>query len=157
VIADPSITGSLSSSGGKSRYGWYHTPVTVTFHCTDGTGALVPPGCPDAVTLSGNGKGQSVSESIYARDGGTATVHVTGIDIDRNKPTVKVTGVKNGHTYFNPPTLKCVATDKLSGVASCKIKTRKKSSHGIATVSYTATATDKAGNTAVVTGSYKID
>jgi adhesin/invasin len=156
VIANPSINASLSSSTTKSTYGWYRTAVTVTFGCADGTGALVAPGCPTPVTLSASKQNQMVTETIYARDGGTATVQVNGINIDRIKPTVTVTGATNGHSYPTPRKLTCNASDQLSGIASCKIATHKGTSHGVTTVSYTATATDKAGNTATTKGAYKI-
>jgi hypothetical protein len=155
-VTNPSITASKSSQVAKSKYGWYRTPVTVTFKCIDGTGALLKPDCPDPVTLTKSKKNQSVTETIVATDGGTATVHLTGINIDRVKPTVKVTGVKKGHTYKRAPKLHCKATDHLSGIASCKITTHKKTSHGVKTITYTAKATDKAGNTKTVTGTYKI-
>jgi hypothetical protein len=56
---------------------------------------------------------------------------VTGIDIDRDKPEVAVV---NG---------RCKATDDLSGVRSCRLRT----AHGGTVL--VAIATDKAGNRAV--------
>ncbi len=74
------------------------------------------------------------------------------INLDKVKPKVAVKGVKSGHTYAKSPHLRCVASDGLSGVASCKIAKKKHRK----TVDYTATATDKAGNVATVHGHYKL-
>ena len=56
---------------------------------------------------------------------------VDGIDIDRDKPEISIV---NG---------KCKATDELSGVKSCRLKT---SANGKVII---AIATDKAGNRAI--------
>lgn len=142
---DPLITATLSSSAPVSSFGWYHTPVTVTFHCTATSAPLTAP-CPATVTLSSDGGGQSVSRTVQAADGGAATVAVTGIDIDQTPPVLRVVGLGGAD-----PRPRCVATDALSGVASCTI-TRHTS--GTRT-SYVARATDRAGNVTVVRGHYR--
>jgi hypothetical protein len=75
-------------------------------------------------------------------DGGSASVVVDGIDIDRTGPAVRITGVKGGKTYRNPPTPRCKASDALSGLASCLLdKTRIDKR-----VTVVVTAIDLAGN-----------
>jgi hypothetical protein len=149
--SDPTLTATVKSAHAKTRFGWYRTAVTVTFHCVANGAPLTSP-CPTAVTLTHNGGGQSVTRTITATDGGAATVAVRGINIDETPPTVRVTGVRNGATYFGVvPVAHCVARDGLSGVASCTIT---RHTHGTLTT-YTATARDKAGNVATVSGSYR--
>jgi hypothetical protein len=81
-----------------------------------------------------------------------ATAAVHGIDIDKHRPSVQVTGVKNGKTYHGSlPTPHCVADDALSGVSSCHLSVH----HRGAITKYRATATDRAGNKATVHGSYR--
>jgi hypothetical protein len=105
------------------------------------------------VTLSHNGGGQSVTRTVTATDGGAATVVVSPINIDKTPPKVRVSGVRNGATYNGVvPVAHCVAKDPLSGVASCHLTQH---THGV-TTTFTATAKDRAGNKATVTGHYRI-
>jgi Bacterial Ig-like domain (group 3) len=155
---DPSITAHLSSARPRSRDGWYRTPVTITFSC-QANGAPLTGACPAAVTLSGNGAGQSVTRTISAGNGGAATIAVSGIDIDQTPPAVKIAGARDGGIYEKAPTAACASTDQLSGVASCTIHTRRSTSRSglaVTTVRYTLKATDKAGNTSTTHGAYKI-
>ena len=141
---DPILTATLSSRSGRHN-GWYRSPVTVRFHCTITTEALTSE-CPSPVTLTANGGGQSVSRTIIASDGGAATRVVSGIDIDRTAPAVRLTGVRNGATYFaGGPAAHCVATDALSGLDRCTVTTTRNGNRLI----WTARATDRAGNVTV--------
>lgn len=138
---DPVVTASVSSTKAP-RNGWYSAPVTVTFDCEE-TSAELTDACPAPVTLSGSAAGQSVTRTIIAVDGGASTAVVSGINIDRVRPAVRITGVRAGATYFAAgPTAGCRASDKLSGVATCTVK---RTTSGRRVV-YVATATDKAGN-----------
>ncbi|MBD8608537.1 immunoglobulin domain-containing protein [Aeromicrobium sp. CFBP 8757] len=140
---DPTITATVSSAHPRTSYGWYRSAVTVTFTCTTNGAALTEP-CPAPVRFSGRGAGQSVTRTISSVDGGVATAVVSGINIDNQRPTLKIRGVKKGGVYGpRAPKARCVAKDSLSGVASCKVSTRKRGT----TVTVTATATDRAGNT----------
>jgi hypothetical protein len=149
---DPTIVAHLTSAQAKTRFGWYRSAVKVTFTCTtDGAGLVTP--CPGAVNLTHAGAAQSVTRTITATDGGSATAAVHGINIDLTKPAVVVTGVRNGGVYRGwAPRARCIATDQLSGVASCVLTQTVKNE----TVTYKATATDKAGNVSTATGSYRV-
>jgi predicted outer membrane repeat protein len=145
-----SITATLSSRYPKTGYGWYRSPVTVTFHCkTDGAPLTHP--CPKPVTLRRNGRGQSVTGTITVTYGGTATVTVSGINIDQTRPVITVHGVVSGRTYDAPGPRKitCTATDKLSGLAGpCTLAITRTP----ARVAWRATATSKAGVRGTATG-----
>jgi hypothetical protein len=127
---DPEITARVLSKFPQSKSGWYRTPVEVLFSCRP-HGSELAEDCPLQVTLKKSDEGQSVSRTVHAVDGGAATVVVDGIDIDRDDPEVSIV---NG---------KCKATDKLSGVKTCKLRSLG-DGHVI------AIAIDKAGNRAVV-------
>jgi hypothetical protein len=156
---DPTIAARLSSSHAKTRYGWYRSPVAVTFTCTT-DGAPLTAGCPAGVRLARNGAGQSVTRTITATNGGAATVVVSGIDIDQTKPIVKLAGIHRGATYDGTaPKARCAARDSLSGIAACKLRRHETTSHqglDITTVRYTATATSRAGNTATGAAKYRV-
>lgn len=148
---DPTIRATVTSSAPDSRYGWYRGSVTVTFHCT-ANGAPLAQRCPAAVRLTHSGAAQSVTRTVTAADGGIATVSVRGISVDNIAPHVSVSGIANRATYAGTvPTVRCVAKDTVSGLRSCTI-TRHTS--GTRTT-YTAVATDRAGNTARTSGSYR--
>jgi hypothetical protein len=138
---DPRITARVTSTR-ASHHGWYGAPVTVSFQCV-ADGAALATACPSPVTLRANAAGQSATGTVSAVDGGVATVSVTGIDIDAVKPTVRIAGAKRGTTYRGvTPTPRCVARDRLSGVASCRLI-----HHTVgARVRWKAVATDQAGN-----------
>ncbi len=148
---DPTVTARLSSSSPKSG-GWYRTPVTVRFTCVAGSAALAS-ACPAPVTLTSDGKGQRVTRQVRAVDGGVTTVAVAGINIDRTRPSVRITGVRAGATYHGTgPKVRCKATDKLSGVASCSIRKSRTGKR----VTATATARDNAGNVSRVRVTYRL-
>jgi hypothetical protein len=150
-VTPPSLTATASSTKAKSAAGWYAAPVTVSFTCTAGSAPLAAP-CPAPVTLSSSGAGQSVSRTITDTAGRSAQAGVTGINIDTVAPTVAIKGVKKGKAYPRKKKPTCVATDALSGVASCVISQKKKGKKYVVT----AVATDKAGNTATATLTYKL-
>jgi hypothetical protein len=149
--ADPSISATITSSRRVTRFGWYRRPVTVTFRCIT-HGAPLADVCPAAVHLTRNGGAQSVARSITATNGGAATVVVSGINIDRIAPTVRVRGLSDGALYRGrAPLGRCVGHDAISGLASCRIVRHPSG----AVTHYVATATDRAGNRATAVGSYR--
>lgn len=150
AYAAPGLTSTLSSSTAP-RAGFYGTPVTVSFACTGSR----PVTCPAPVTLRADGRNQKIARTITDDQGVSASTTVT-VSIDGTKPTVKVTGAKNGATYAAVRKLTCKASDKLSGVKSCKVTTtRKRTAKGVL-VKWVGTAFDKAGNSSVTKGSYTI-
>ncbi len=154
---NPIIVAQVISPGRRSAAGWYRAPVRIGFVCRSAPARLVN-GCPEPVTLSRDGGGQSVTRTIHASDGGVATVSVRGINIDRQAPIVRVAGVRPGAAFTGTgPTVRCAATDRLSGVASCVLSRQVTHDRatGVATVTVTATATDRAGNRAGARVSYE--
>jgi hypothetical protein len=148
----PSITGTATSS--PNANGWYNGPVTVHFTCSDAETGIAPvAGCPDDVTLTGEGATQSVNGTAIDAAGNTATTSVGPIKIDRTAPTfTPYTGPTNfvvGQTVTAPT---CQASDALSGMASCQLTGKTGSgftnTNGVGDFTYAFTATDKAGNAA---------
>ena len=137
-VVPPTVTAHVTSRFAKTRAGWYRAPVTVSFTCTAASAPLLTP-CPIPVTLRQNRAGQFVTVTVTATDGGTTTKSVTGIKIDRVRPTLTVT--RNGVR------LSCHSADGLSGTVSCVIYRHSHVHRGIRTVRWTAVARDRAGNT----------
>ena len=63
-----------------------------------------------------------------------------------------VAGVKDGKTYKNPPSPRCVGSDALSGVETCTVTVTKKGKRRFKVV---VVATDLAGNTATAVKTYR--
>ena len=131
---NPRLTATATSSHRASN-GWFRSPVTVRFTCTPALSPLVEP-CPAPVVLAHDGADQSVTRTVLAQDGGSATASLTGISVDRKAPMVQVVG--KGRSA------RCVATDALSGVARCTVARTS----GGGRTRLVATAVDRAGNVA---------
>jgi hypothetical protein len=155
LVTNPVITAVVTDGGHKTHHGWYSHPVTITFTCHTGSAALSTR-CPAPITLRKSGRNLSVARTITATDGGTATVTISGIKLDLGRPSIRVSGAKNGHLYRHGRTLRCHATDAVSGVASCRIIRRHHVHNGIRYVRWTAIATDRAGNTHTIHGHYRV-
>lgn len=147
TTTNPTIHATLTSSSAKSAYDWYRAPVTLTYLCAPGTGAVT---CPSPVTLTSNGANQSVTRSITASDGGTASVTVGGINIDLTAPKVSVVGARSGATYDAPgPTPTCKVTPSISGVSgACRVVVSRTAT----STSWTMSVTSRSGITTVAKG-----
>jgi hypothetical protein len=146
---DPTIMAHVVSAAPRT-HGWYRTPVEVTFTCVAGEAALVTP-CPSPVTLTAGGTGRSVTGSIVDADQHIATATVK-VDIDRVAPRVRATGVSDGATYRHVRKVGCLLTDALSGPGRCDVATVRRGP----VVYYGLVGHDVAGNTAKVSGSYRV-
>jgi len=151
----PIISGQASPAPNSS--GWNNSNVTVAFDCAD-SGSVQSGIATDTVpnaTLSTNGAGQSATSTGDCRDaaGNSAdAVTVSGINIDKDPPTVSVTGVSDGASYTkgSVPAAGCDTQDQvgLSGVKDTATLTLTGgNANGVG--SFTATcsgASDYAGN-----------
>ena len=90
---------------------------------------------------------QTVKRTITSATGAAATASVT-VRLDRIAPTVAIK-IPKRRTYTAVPVAHCSAHDNLSGVASCKLSKRVGQTSTGETVTYTATAMDRAGNVTV--------
>jgi hypothetical protein len=153
----PTISGAATTSPNSN--GWYNGPVTVHFTCAD-QGAVQSgiATCPADVVLSTDGANQSIPGTATDKADNTASTTVTGINIDSIKPDISLNGIANGgiYTLGAVPMATCTASDGDSGVASCKVTVTGGQPNGVGSFSFSATATDKAGNTTTQPGSYKV-
>ena len=151
----PTITGEVTG-GTPGGDGWYVGPVTVTFGCADALSGVAI--CPEPVRLTSNGTNSAVG-TVTDRAGNTATTTVDGIRIDTEKPALTNADVNvAGQTYLlgNAPTATCTASDAVSGVASCRVTVSGGKANGVGTFTWTATATDRAGNITTLSGTYQV-
>jgi hypothetical protein len=118
-LTAPRIT--TSSSPAPNAAGWWRTPVTVTFSCSDALSGIAT--CSTGSTVSTEGRNQSVSGTASDVAGNTTNAVVGSINIDRTAPTVTITGVvpKGRYTMATAPTPACSTTDALSGVKTAAV------------------------------------
>jgi hypothetical protein len=137
AVRDPTITASVSSRKPVSASGWYRRAVTVTFTCTAGSAALKA-ACPAPVRIGRASTARTVTRTVTALDGGTSTVTVGPLNVDRVAPQVRIVQRDDRAPV-------CRATDGRSGVASCALRTIT-TARGVVIV---AKAIDNAGNRTV--------
>jgi uncharacterized protein YjbJ (UPF0337 family) len=150
----PTIGGAVVS-GTVGSNGWYVGPVTVHFSCADARSGVAT--CPDNVILTANGA-NSASGTVTDKAGNTAATTVSGINIDKEAPSITGVNVAGGlYTLGAVPAPTCTAGDSFSGLSgSCVVSISGGNANGVGTFSYIAKATDKAGNTGTTTGTYRV-
>jgi hypothetical protein len=154
--APPTIAVQVSPpSPGES--GWYGSPVTVSFICTDGLSSALPP--VGGTTLTADTPGTTVNGSCTDVAGNAATASSATIKIDRTAPVIQFmfAGPLNAQGWANGPvTLTWSCSDATSGVVASTVA-QVISSAG-ANQSATGTCQDGAGHTASDTqGGINID
>ena len=150
----PTITATVT--GPRGADGWYTGAVTVRFECADALSEVAT--CSKPASITTDGSGQSLAGEAEDKAGNKARYEVTGLNIDSTKPTIEMTGVAAGKQYLlgAVPEAGCTAKDNISDSVSCTVKVSGGTANGVGTFSYTATATDGAGNTATETGTYSV-
>jgi hypothetical protein len=148
VDTTPPVIGGIAAPP-PNTYGWNNTAVTVSFTCSV---SVTLPGigiasCPSPTTLTAQGLGSSVTGTALDNAGNTADAKVT-VNIDETNPTVTYTGNAGTYTVDQTVGIACASADALSGVAgsTCADINGAAYSFGLGPHSYSATATDKAGN-----------
>lgn len=145
----PVITGHTSTTG------WTNGPVTVTFECADSTSGLAD--CPAPVTLSAEGKDQSVTGTAVDLAGNAAATTIT-VSIDQTAPVIQFTGNAGVYTVDQEVRISCTALDGLSGISTsaCSESVGPAYAFNLGANSVTATAVDAAGNVGTGTASFVV-
>lgn len=156
-VTPPTVTGRLLRE--PNANGWYSSSVRVRWTATDPSGVVSQ--APDTL-VTGEGA-DLTAQSALVCDGATPSNCtrgiLSGIRIDRTAPTVAVTGVTDGATYTvgAVPAAGCTASDALSGTTGpCTGVLTGGTTSGVGRFTFTATATDRAGNRRTVTVGYRV-
>jgi hypothetical protein len=146
--AAPTVVASVSGVAGTN--GWWRV-ATVRFACTSGDDTLV---CPADQRL-GDGPNQQLVQFVTDRWQQTGRADLRGVFVDGTAPTLAVTGVRNRGVYTRGvPKAGCTASDATSGLLrACTVVLSAPRNR---VVTYTASATDRAGNRATVVGTYTV-
>ena len=144
-------------SGTASGSGWYASDVTVTFSVTDPESAATTSGCaPQTVSVSTPVDGITIT-CVATSIGGT-TSDVATIKLDKVSPVVTFTDNAGSYAVDQTVAITCLASDALSGVVSttCAPISGDAYSFSAGANTYTATATDHAGNIGSATTSFTV-
>lgn len=152
----PSITGNTDRAANSA--GWYNDNVTVSFTANDALSGIASV-TPDTVLYEG--ENQSVTGTAMDKAGNSATTTVSGINIDKTKPTITIGGnsysqdsnVDLGDVVIGS-TIGWTAFDGLSGLATSASESIAANTPNSQTA--TITATDNAGNTTTLTVIYRV-
>jgi hypothetical protein len=150
----PTITGAASPAA--NSYGWNNTTVTVSFQCQDALSGIAS--CGPTVFLSQEGAAQSAAGQAADRADNNSSATVSGINIDEAKPTVAFSGDQATYAVDETVDITCAASDALSGIATsdCPQLQAPAYTFGLGSHSFTATATDRAGNVASATATFQV-
>lgn len=146
-LTPPVIHGAASPAPPAS--GWYTSPVSVTFTCTDALSGVAPGNPTGATTLSADTNGSVVNGACRDVAGNVANAGIGPIRIDRTPPGIQfqsVSPVDSAGWANGPVTVTWSCTDSGSGPVSATV-TRQVSGPGT-NLSATGTCTDVAGNSA---------
>jgi hypothetical protein len=156
----PTITGSRSPGGN-----WSNAPVTVHFNCSDaipGSGIF---SCTPDTRLTGEGSNQSATGTAVDNAGNSASATVNGINIDLTPPAITYSGNAGTYTVDQQVNISCSSADPNladrtpgSGVLSdtCKPITGSASSFALGMNTFSASATDVAGNVGTASTSFTV-
>jgi hypothetical protein len=150
----PTISGAPTTA--PNGAGWYRTPVTVHFSCSDALSGIAS--CTADQTISTSGANQSVTGTAVDNAGNSKTVAVTGLHVDLVAPNVSISGVTDGASYplGSVPTPSCTTADSLSGSAGCTGTLSGGTSNGVGTYTYTAKGRDNAGNETMKSATFSV-
>lgn len=142
---NPTIVGAPDRDPNAAR--WYNAAVNVSFSCTDAGSGVAS--CTPARTLA-EGADQSVPGTVRDQAGRTASVTVSGLNIDLTAPTISAARdlPANAAGWNNSDvTVRFSCADALSGAATCSAPVTLGEGAG---QSAAGTVTDRAGNPATV-------
>jgi len=138
-----------------NSFGWNRSTVAVTFTCSDKTSGIAS--CTSPVTVATEGANQRVTGTAVDNAGNSSSASVS-INIDETQPVIHITTSPAPNAAgWNKTDVNVTFTcsDSLSGVASCPTATTVSTEGAGQDVS--ATAFDKAGNSATAHATLNID
>jgi hypothetical protein len=150
-VITPYVTGTQGDGG------WYTSDVATSWTVEDPESNIAnSTGC-DPTNVTTDTASLDLSCTATNRWGTSATQHVE-IKRDATPPTITYTGNSGSYTVGQTVRVTCSAADALSGVAAttCATISGPAWSFGLGTTTGSATASDRAGNTASATTSFTV-
>lgn len=149
-VVTPSVAGTLGNNG------WYTSDVHVTWAVSDPESGITTPPCAP-ITLSTDNAG--ITYSCAATNGaGLSASAQTSVKRDATAPVVTYTGNAGSYTVDQTVAITCAASDAMSGIATSTCQNVNGAAYGftVGTNTFSANATDKAGNAGSATASFTV-
>ncbi len=126
--------------------GWYNAPVTVNFTGTDATSGITS--CMQGASYSGPDSASATVPGTCTDNAGNVGHGSFTLKYDATKPTVAYSGNAGTYTADQTINITCTPGDATSGIASstCANISGAAYTFKVGANTYSATATDKAGN-----------
>jgi hypothetical protein len=154
----PTMSADATTGGMPYEIGtWTRQSVVVTFTCQDALSGMTAQPAP--ITMSAEGANQ-LSPVVQCADraGNSVAGQVPGISIDRTAPQIAFQGSGGVFDMMQTVQITCSATDAISGIATQQCPTISGPAYllGGGLHQVTASAMDRAGNTATASASYTV-
>ena len=143
-------------NGALGGGGWYTSTVTVNWSASDDvSGVAAIPCAPNVLATDNAGTTYTCTAT---NDAGLSASASRTVKRDATSPVVSYSGNTGGYTVDQTVAISCVASDAMSGIASnsCVNITGEGWSFAPGVHSYSATASDVAGNASTATTSFTI-
>ena len=151
----PAITATVT--GDLGTHGYYRSDVTLTFAVTDSQSAVTSTaGCADQL-ITTDSRGETFTCHATSA-GGSASESIT-IKRDNTNPTVAYTGNAGTYTIDQTVSITCSAADATSGIATTSCADINDAAYALllaGSTSFSATATDSAGNSATTSARFSV-
>lgn len=146
----PSVTGTLGDNG------WYTSNVNVTWSVTDAESDITGTSGCEAVSITGDQQATTYTCSASSF-GGSSSGSVT-VKRDATNPVVVYSGNAGSYTVDQLVSITCSAGDATSGLAAstCADVTGDAYAFGVGTSTFSASATDDAGNVGGASTSFTV-
>ena len=141
--------------GEPNADGWYTTPPTVHYTCSDRLSGIAV--CPADRLVETDGPAQQIVDTAVDKAGNTTAATVT-LTIDHTAPTIVATVVGDPNAdgwHHTAPTVHFTCTDEGSGSTDCPADVPVTTDG--AGVEIKGSVTDRAGNTATATATVNVD
>ncbi len=128
--------------------GWNSSDVTVNWNWTDTGSGIDASNCTTSSTSTGEGAGMLLTATCSDNAGNVGSATYT-VNVDKTAPVVSYSGNAGTYSVDQSVAISCSASDALSGVASssCAGVSGPAWSFGPGSHTFSASATDNAGNT----------
>ena len=144
---EPSIV--LASRPAPNAAGWYRAPVEIRWTCADATSG--PAAATVESTLAVEGSDRTLTGTCLDVAGNSQSATETDLDLDLTPPQVSLAQHPATYTRGQRIQIACVASDALSGIASCPDIDVESETLPPGESTLTTTARDNADNTALAT------
>lgn len=155
-LTKPTLSGAATTA--PNGNGWYNGDVTIAWTGVDALSGIDTSTQPANSLIIDEGADLGAGPVTIKDKAGNESdaASVSGIKIDRTRPTVVSTSLDGGPFALGAvPAPSCTGADVLSGPDTCSVTVTGPG--GVGSYSYSAVATDKAGNQSLAkTGTFKV-